>query len=196
MLLFLWTPYAPDIARFWNNGVRMNSFTAQFSNFREIPIANKREIYVMIENKNAETAVEWAKCFLCQKDTAKTFLSSYKISAIFTKLANFAATDEAPSHRFWIKSIKKKGLEPTIKNYHLKHHNSCTANHGSNMLVQAQKKSRKIQEKEKDKDSLSFSPPIIKRQSNVSVMGELVCCFCHEIDIYWNQLMCCWILLH
>ena len=126
MFLFLWTPYAPDIARSWNNGVRMNSFTAQFSNFREIPIANEREIYVMIENKNAETAVEWAKCFLCQKDTAKTFLSSYKISAIFTKLANFAATDEAPSHRFWIKSIKKKGLEPTIKNYHLKHHNSCT----------------------------------------------------------------------
>ena len=49
----------------------MNSFTAQFSNFREIPIANERKIYVMIENKNAETPVEWAKCFLCQKDTAK-----------------------------------------------------------------------------------------------------------------------------
>ena len=54
------------------------------------------------------------------------------------------------------------------------------------MLVQAQKNSRKIQEKENDKDSLSFSPPIIKRQSNVSVMGELVCCFCHEIDIETN----------
>ena len=54
------------------------------------------------------------------------------------------------------------------------------------MLVRAQKKSRKIQESEKDKDSLSFSPPITKHQSNVSVMGELVCCFCHEIDIETN----------
>ena len=54
------------------------------------------------------------------------------------------------------------------------------------MLVRAQKKSRKIQESEKDKDSLSFSPPITKRQFNVSVMGELVYCFCHEIDIETN----------
>ena len=49
----------------------MNSFTAQFSNFREIPIGNEREIYVMIKNKNAETAVEWESAFYARRTRQK-----------------------------------------------------------------------------------------------------------------------------
>ena len=105
----------------------------------------------MIKGQNAETAVEWAKCFLCQKDTAETLC---KLRAIFKNLAGFAAIDEVPNDLLWIKSIEKEDLESTIKNYHHKHHNSRSANYGSNMLARAQSKRRKIQENEKDKDSL------------------------------------------
>ena len=73
---------------------------------------------VIIEGQNTENAVEWAKCFLCQKDTAETLLSFEKLRAIFKNLAGFAAIDEVPSHLLWIKSIKKEDLELTIKNYH------------------------------------------------------------------------------
>ena len=54
----------------------------------------------MIEDQNAEIAVAWAKCFLCQKDTAGTFHSSEKSNAIFKNLAGFAAIDEIPSHLY------------------------------------------------------------------------------------------------
>ena len=118
----------------------------------------------MIEDQNAEVEVEWAKCFLCQRDTAETLFSSEKLHAVFKKLAGFAAIDEVPSHLLWIKSIKKEEIESTIKDYHPKHHNSCTANY----------------------DSLTSPPAITRRQSSASVMGELVCCF--------YQLMCCWSL--
>ena len=79
----------------------------------------------MIEGQNAEISVEWAKCFLFQKDTAETLLSYEKLRAIFK---NFAAIYEVPSYLLLIKSIKKEDLESTIKNYHSKHHNNCTAN--------------------------------------------------------------------
>ena len=117
----------------------------------------------MIEDQNAEVEVEWAKCFLCQRDTAETLFSSEKLHAIFKKLAGFAAIDEVPSHLLWIKSIKKEDLESTIKKYHPKHHNSCTANYGSNMLARAQNKCRKIQENDKDNDSLTSPPPTTRR---------------------------------
>ena len=42
-----------------------------------------------------------------------------------------------------------------------------------------------MQENDKDNDSLT-SPPITRRRSSASVMGELVCCFCHEIDVEIN----------
>ena len=54
------------------------------------------------------------------------------------------------------------------------------------MLAQAQNKRRKIQENDKDNDSLTSPPPTIRRRSNASVMGELVCCFCHEIYVETN----------
>ena len=139
----------------------------------------------MIESQNDKTAIEWAKCFLCQKDTAETLLSSEKLRAIFKNLTGFSAIDEVSSHLLWNKSIKKEDLESTIKNYHPKHHNSCTANYGSNMLARAQNKRRKIQENEKD-DSLTFSLPTTRYQSNVSVSRQSVCCFCHEIDVETN----------
>ena len=71
----------------------------------------------MIEDQNAKIAVEWAKCFLCQKDTAETLLSSEKLCAIFKNWVGFTAIDEVPSHLLWIKLIKKEDyLESTIKN--------------------------------------------------------------------------------
>lgn len=73
----------------------------------------------MTESQNAEIAVEWAKCFLYQKDTAETLLLSEKLHAIFMNLAGFGATDDAPSHLLQVKSMKQEGLESTIKNYHL-----------------------------------------------------------------------------
>ena len=54
------------------------------------------------------------------------------------------------------------------------------------MLARAQNKRRKILENEKDNDSLTSPPPTTRHQSNGSVMGELVCCFCHEIDVETN----------
>ena len=54
------------------------------------------------------------------------------------------------------------------------------------MLARAQSKRRKIQENEKDNDSLTFPPPTTRRRSNASVMGELVCCFRHEINFETN----------
>ena len=53
------------------------------------------------------------------------------------------------------------------------------------MLARAQNKRRKIQENEKD-DSLTFSLPTTRYQSNVSVSRQSVCCFCHEIDVETN----------
>ena len=105
---------------------------------------------------------------------------------VFKNLAGFAAIDEVPSHLLWIKLIKKEDLEPTIKNYHLKHHDSCIANYGSNVLAWAQNKGRKIQENEKDDDSLISPLQTTRRRSNVLVVGELVCCFCYEIDFETN----------
>ena len=52
----------------------------------------------MIESQNDKTAIEWAKCFLCQKDTAETLLSSEKLRAIFKNLTGFSAIDEVSSH--------------------------------------------------------------------------------------------------
>ena len=52
----------------------------------------------MIVDQNAETAVERAKCFLRQKDTAETLLSYENLRAIFKNLAGFAAIDEVPSN--------------------------------------------------------------------------------------------------
>ena len=101
-------------------------------------------------------------------------------------MAGFAAIDEVPSHLLWIKPIEKEDLESTIKNYHLKHHNSCTANYGSNVLARAQSKRRKIRENKKDNDSLISPLPATRRQSNVLVVGELECCFCYEIDFETN----------
>ena len=117
----------------------------------------------MIEDQNVEIAVEWAKCFLCQKDTAETLLSSEKLRAIFKNLAGFATIDKVPSHLLCIKSIKKEDLESIIKNYYPKHHNGCTTNYGSNMLARAQNKCRKIQENDKDNNSLT-SPPSTRRR--------------------------------
>ena len=82
---------------------------------------------------------------------AGTLLSSEKFCAIFKNLAGFPAIDEVPSHLLLIKSVKKEDLESTIKSYYPKHHNSCTANYGSNVFDRAQNKRRKIQENEKDK---------------------------------------------
>lgn len=62
-------------------------------NFRPNPIANEKEVYVMIEEQNAETAANWEKCFLCQKDTAEILLLFDKLRAIFKKLEVFAAVD-------------------------------------------------------------------------------------------------------
>ena len=45
----------------------------------------------MIEEQNAETAANWEKCFLCQKDTAEILLLFDKLRAIFKKLEVFAA---------------------------------------------------------------------------------------------------------
>ena len=134
----------------------------------------------MIEGQNAEISVEWAKCFLFQKDTAETLLSYEKLRAIFK---NFAAIYEVPSYLLLIKSIKKEDLESTIKNYYPKHHNNCTANYGSYMFARVQNKRWKIQENDKDNDSLTSPPTATRRRSNDSVMRELVCCFCHEIDV-------------
>ena len=39
---------------------------------------------------------------------------------------------------------------------------------------------------QKDNDSLTSPSPTTRHQSNASVMGELVCCFCHEIDVETN----------
>ena len=50
------------------------------------------------------------------------------------------------------------------------------------MLARAKNKRRKIWGNEKDNNPLS-SPPPTRRQSNLSVMGELVCCFCHETTL-------------
>ena len=134
---------------------------------------------VIIEGQNTENAVEWAKCFLCQKDTAETLLSFEKLRAIFKNLAGFAAIDEVPSHLLWIKSIKKEDLELTIKNYHHVAQETMAQ-------ICLQNKCRKMQENDKDNDSLT-SPPITRRRSSASVMGELVCCFCHEIDVETNS---------
>ena len=98
----------------------------------------------MIEGQNVETAVEWAKCFPCQNDTAETLLSSEKLLAIFKNLAGFPTTDVVPSRFLWIKSIKKEEPKSTIKNYSPKHHNSCTGKYGSNMLARAQKNAEKF----------------------------------------------------
>ena len=57
-----------------------------------------RLVYVKIEGQNVENAVEWAKWFLCQKDTAETLPSSEKLRAIFKNLAGFEANDEVPFH--------------------------------------------------------------------------------------------------
>ena len=144
----------------------------------------------MIQGQNAETAVEWVKCFLCWKDTAETLLSSEKLRLVFKNLAGFAAIDEVPSHLLWIKLIKEEDLEPTIKNYHLKHHDRCIANYGSNVLAWAQNKGRKIQENEKDDVSLISPLQTTRCRSNVLVVGELVCCFCYEIKepiMMWNM---------
>ena len=54
------------------------------------------------------------------------------------------------------------------------------------MLTRAQSKCRKIHENGKDNDSLTSPPPTTRRRSSASVMGELVCCFCHEIDVETN----------
>ena len=80
----------------------------------------------MIEDQSAKTAVKQAKCFLCQKDMAETLLSSEKLHEIFKNLTGFAAIDEVQSHLLLIKLIKKKDF---------KHHNSYTANYGSNMFA-------------------------------------------------------------
>ena len=140
----------------------------------------------MIEDQNVEIAAEWAKCFLCQKDTAETLLSSEKLHAIFKNLAGFATIDKVPSHLLCIKSIKKEDLESIIKNYYPKHHNGCTTNYGSNMLARAQNKCRKIQENNKDNDSLTSPPSTRRRWSTASFMGELICWFYHEIDAESN----------
>ena len=71
----------------------------------------------------------------CVKGRNSPFIC--EIYAIFKNFAGFAAIDKVPSHLLRIKSIKKEDLESTIKNYHPKHHNSCTANYGSNMLARA-----------------------------------------------------------
>ena len=54
------------------------------------------------------------------------------------------------------------------------------------MLARSQNKRRKIQENYEDNDSITSHPPNTRRQSNATVMGELVCCFCHEIDVENN----------
>ena len=69
----------------------------------------------MIEDQNMEITAEWAKCFLCQKDTAETLLSPGKLRAIFKKLAGFAAIDEVPSHLLWINQSRKKTLNQPSK---------------------------------------------------------------------------------
>ena len=142
----------------------MNLFTAQ---------KRSRLVYVMIEGQNAEIAVEWAKCFPCQRDTAETLPSSEKLRAVFQNLAGFAAIDELPSHLLWIKSIKKEDLESTIKNYHSKHHNIIICLH------------------ERETNAGKFRRMIkitthTRGRSNALVMGELVCCSCHEIDVETN----------
>ena len=144
--------------------------------------ARSRLVYVIIEDQNAEIAVEWEKCFLCEKDTAGTLFSCQKLRTIFQNFPGFAAIDEAPSHLLWIKSINKEDLELTTKSYHPKHHNSYTANYGSNMLAREQNKFGKIQEN----DSLTSPPPTTSFQSSASVMREFVFCFCHEIDLQTN----------
>ena len=141
--------------------------------------ARSRLVYVITEGQNAEIAVEWQKCFLCQKDTAETLLSCQKLRTIIQNFAGFAAIDEVPSHLLWIKSINKEDLELTTKNYHPKHHKSYTVNYGSNMLARVQNKFTKIHEN----DSLTSPPPTTSFRSSASVIREFACCFCHEIDL-------------
>ena len=54
------------------------------------------------------------------------------------------------------------------------------------MLALAQKKRRKIHDNDKDNVSLTSPPATTRRQSSASVMEELVCCFCREIDVETN----------
>ena len=126
---FLCTWYFP----FWSTGVRMNWFTAQFSSFRWNPIANEKEV---------DWSMLWLKAKM-QKLQSNEWSASYGRTAwqklsfhLRNYLAGFSRIDEVLSHLLWIKSIQKEELEPTIKNYHPKHHNSCTANYGCNMLAQ------------------------------------------------------------
>ena len=54
------------------------------------------------------------------------------------------------------------------------------------MLERRHNKPRKTQENENDNELLTSPLPTTRHLSNASVMGELVCCFCHEIDVETN----------
>ena len=54
------------------------------------------------------------------------------------------------------------------------------------MLARAQNRCRKILENDIDNYSLTSPPPTARCQSSAWVLRELVCCFCHEIDIETN----------
>lgn len=82
----------------------------------------------MIDGQSADTAVEWAKCFLCQNGPTESLLSPEKLCAIFKNMARFAAIDEVPSRLFMYEIDQER-------NYHPKHHKSCTANYGCNLLA-------------------------------------------------------------
>ena len=104
-----------------------------------------------------------------------------KLRAIFKNLTGFAAIDEVPSHLLWIKSIKKEDLELTIKNYHHVAQETMAQICLHECKTNAGKCRRMIKN-----DSLT-SPPVTRGRSSASVMGELVCCFYHEIDVETNS---------
>ena len=54
------------------------------------------------------------------------------------------------------------------------------------MLAPAQNRCRKILENDIGNYSLTSPPPTARCQSSAWVLRELVCCFCHEIDIETN----------
>ena len=162
----------------------MNSLTAQFSNFRRNPTPNENEVdlsmlwltaKVLILRLNGQSAFYARMAWQKVSFPLRNYVQSSKTWQDLQQLTKF--------HLVFLcmKSIKKEDLESTIKNYHPKHHKSCTANYGCNLLAWAQSKCRKILKNEKESELLTSLPPTTRHQSKASVTGKLICCFCHEI---------------
>ena len=68
---------------------------AQFPNFRRNPIANKKEVYVIIEGQNAQSAVAWQKTFYARRTRQKlsfylkNFVQSSRTLQVLQQLIKF-----------------------------------------------------------------------------------------------------------